>query len=101
MTLREVPRGLDVLRLPRVRLLDEDVLARLQRAHRPLVMQRSGQRDVHGVDTLIGKQLLVGAVRALDAVLACVRLRARAIPRAYCDDLGRARRRSAHPRSRC
>jgi hypothetical protein len=51
------------------------VLARLERADRPLDVQRVGQRDVDGVDLVVGEERLVAAVRPLDAVLARVGLR--------------------------
>ena len=61
---------------------------------------RVGQRDVDGVDLGVGEQRLVGAVRARDAVLVGVRLRAR--PRSRLrdgDDLDAVRR--AARRARC
>jgi hypothetical protein len=69
------PRLVHLLREARVRLLDEHVLPGREGAHRPLVVERVRQRDVDRVDSVVGEQLLVRAVRALDPVLARVRLR--------------------------
>src|SRR5262249_49503428 len=42
-----------------VRLLAEDVLARLERPHRPVVMHAVGQADVDGVDLGVGQHRVV------------------------------------------
>ncbi len=73
----------------RVRLLAQHVLARLERAHRPLVVQAVRQRDVDGVDLRVGEQRVVRAVRARQT-----RAPARTRPR----DPGRgSRRRRSRP----
>ena len=65
--------------VPRVRLLDEDVLAGLDRLQRPLVVHPVRERDVDGVELVVGEQLLVAAVGARDPVLGRVRLRLGAV----------------------
>ena len=69
LALGDVEGALDLLGAARQRLLAEHVLAGLERADRPLDVQRVGQRDVDRVDLGVGEQRLVGAVRARDAVL--------------------------------
>jgi len=54
------------------------------------VVQRVRQRDVDRVDAVVGEELVVRAVRALDPVLVRVCLRPRRIPRADGDDLERS-----------
>ena len=65
---------LDLGRAARVGLLAEDVLARGERVHRPLVVHAVRERDVDGVDVGVGEERLVRAVGARDAVLARVGL---------------------------
>ena len=85
-----VPRLVDLRRHARVRLLDEHVLAGVERAQRPLVVQRVRQRDVDGVDLLVGEQRIVRTASARgDPVLAGVRLGARLVARRDRDDLER------------
>ncbi len=82
-----------------VRLLDEDMLAGGERAHRPGVVQRSRERDVDRVDLGVAEQFLVRAVRPLDPVLVGVRLSTSSVPRPDRDDLERRIRRRARPGS--
>ena len=56
------------------RLLAEHVLARLERADRPLDVERVRQPDVDGLDLRIREQRLVAAVGAVDPALARVRV---------------------------
>ena len=51
--------GRDLLRVARERLLAEDVLAGLERADRPLAMERVRQRDVHRICARSGGMALV------------------------------------------
>ena len=67
--LREIERLLDVGSAAAVGLLAEDVLARFERTHRPFVVERVRQRDVHGVDAGVREQSVVRAVCARDVVL--------------------------------
>ena len=53
---------LDLVRIARVRLLAEHVLAGCDRAQRPFVVQLVGQRDVHGIDAGVGEQRVLAAV---------------------------------------
>ena len=53
----------------RERLLDEDVLAVLEREDRVLGVQRMRGRDVDDVDVRVGDEVFVRAVRARDAEL--------------------------------
>jgi hypothetical protein len=82
-----VEGALHLGRPPVERLLAEDVLARLERADRPLDVERVRERDVQGVELGIGEQLVVGAVGPLEAVLARVVLGAPAVAAADGDDL--------------
>ncbi len=77
--IRPVPIGhvegpLDVVRPPAQWFLAEHVLARLQRADRPLDVHRVRKRDVDGVHVGIGEQLLVAPVCALDVPLPAISL---------------------------
>ena len=74
-----VEGALDLLGPPVERLLAEDVLAGLERAHRPLDVKRVRQRDVDRLDVGVREQRLVAPVGALDPVLARVRLGARLV----------------------
>src|SRR6266571_9300972 len=76
------------LRAPAERLLAEDVLAGLQSPDRPVGVQRVRQRDVDDLDVLVVEQCLVAAVRALDAVLAGIRLGAPLVATRDGDDVG-------------
>jgi hypothetical protein len=58
-TLGCVERALDLIGPPVERFFAEHVLARLERAHRPLEVQRVRKRDVDGVDLVVGEQRLV------------------------------------------
>ena len=87
-----IPRLLDLGRPARVGLLDEDVLAGLDRLQRPLVMHPVRQRDVDGVDPVVVEQRLVAPVRACDPVLARVRLRAGGVAARHRGDLDLRRR---------
>src|SRR5262249_9462960 len=57
---------LDLLGVPRQRLLAEDVLACFERPDRPLAVQRVRERDVDRLDVGILEQRLVAPVRTLD-----------------------------------
>src|SRR4029079_19451368 len=70
------------------RLFRQHVLPGLERAHRPLDVERVGQRDVDRVELGIGKQLVVASVRALDLVLARVLVGTLLVAAAHCNDLG-------------
>ena len=91
-----VERGVDLGRPARERLLAEDVLARLEAPHRPFDVHRVRERDVDRVHVVRGDELVVGAVRALDAALVCVGLGPRAVAARHRDDLDVIRR--ARPR---
>ncbi len=91
LPLGDVERVLDLRGAARERLLDEHVLARLERAHRPLGVQRVGERDVHRVDVGVGEQRLVRAVRRPDLAGARVRPRALVLAAGHRDDLHRVR----------
>ena len=69
-----VPGLLDLGGAARVGLLDQDVLARLDRLERPLVVHPVRQRDVDRVDPVVREQRLVAAVRPPDPVLGRVGL---------------------------
>jgi hypothetical protein len=87
LALRDVERGLDRGRVARERLLDEDVLPRLERAGRPFDVERARERDVDGVHVGVREELVVAPVRARDPSLRCVRLGASAIAARDGDDL--------------
>jgi len=65
-----VEGALDLLRPPVERLLAEHMLSGLERAHRPLDVQRVRQRDVDRVDVRILEERLIRAVRGRDLPLA-------------------------------
>ena len=88
-----VPRLLGLGGPARVGLLDQDVLAGLDRLQRPLVVHAVRERDVDGVDPVVVEQRLVAAVGALDPVLARVGLRAGAVAARHGGDLDLRRRR--------
>ena len=71
--------------MTRVRLLAENMLAGLEGAHRPLVVERSGERDYDRIDCVVGEQRVVRGMGALDPVLACERLRPGEVARRDCD----------------
>jgi hypothetical protein len=56
---------LDLIGMSRERLLDQHVLAGVERRERPLHVQPVGKRDVNGLDVGIGQQPLVAPVGAL------------------------------------
>ena len=56
----------DVLRRQRERLLAQHVFPGVERAQRPLDVQRVGKRNVDGVDARIAQQIFVAAVRLRD-----------------------------------
>ena len=85
-----VERARDVVGVTRQRLLAEHVPAGLQRAQRPLDVERVRQRDVDRLDVRIGEQRLVGAVRTWNAERPRLSLGARAVARADRDDLDAA-----------
>jgi hypothetical protein len=92
--------ALDLLRAAVERLLAEDVLAGLERPDRPLDVQRVRQRDVDGLDVVVGEERLVAPVCALDPLLARIGLRARLVAARHGDDLdpvGLARAREDEP----
>ena len=78
---------LDLDRAAVERLLAQDMLARLDRAHRPLDVHRVRERDVDGLDIGVLEQRLVASVRTLDPVLARVCLCAVAVAAADGDEL--------------
>ena len=84
-------RLLDLRRATRVGLLAEDVLARGEGMHRPLVVHPVRERDVDGVDVVVGEERLVRGVGALDPVLGRVRLGLRAVAAADRDDVDEVR----------
>ena len=84
-------RLLDLRRATRVRLLAEDVLARGEGMHRPLVVHPVGERDVDGVDVVVRQERLVRRVGALDPVLGGVRLCLCAVAAADRDDVDEVR----------
>ena len=59
-------------RRQRQRLLAQDVFAGIERAERPLDVQRVRQRDVDRIDTAIAQQRVVAAVSDRDIPVACV-----------------------------
>src|SRR5690606_11758292 len=81
----------DLLRLrsgPREGLLDEHVLAGLDRGQRVLGVLRVRARDVHGIALRVRDESLVTLVRRGDAVLRGEALGADVVARAHRDDLG-------------
>jgi hypothetical protein len=76
---RDCRDAIDVLRRERQRLFAQDVLARIERAQRPLDVQRIRQRDVNRVDGRIADQGVVAGVCDRDLPLGGIRLSAPAI----------------------
>ena len=86
-----VEGGLDLRGAARHRLLAEHVLARLERADRPLAVERVREGDVDGLDVRVVEQRLVAAVRALDAPLPRVLLGAGGVAARDRDQVARVR----------
>jgi hypothetical protein len=75
--LRRVEQFFDPLGVSRHRLLAQDVLARPEGTNRPFDVERVRERDVDHLESGIGEQLLVRAVRLRDVVVSRVRHGAR------------------------
>ncbi len=69
---RRVARVIEVRGARERGLLDDDVLARLQRAHGPLEVQRGRREHERGVDARVGERRVIGFERTRAAVAACV-----------------------------
>ncbi len=80
--------ALDLFRTSVERLLADNVLAGLEGAYGRLDVERVRQGDVDGLDVRICQQPVVAAVRALDALLACVVLGALLLSARDRDHLG-------------
>ncbi len=72
-----IERFHDLVRVARVRLLAQDVLAGCQGPQGPLVVERVGQADIDGIDRGIGQQVVIAAMRAGDTGV--IRERARTL----------------------
>jgi hypothetical protein len=88
---RGIERALDLVRPFVHRLLAEDMFAGLERADRPLDVQRVRQRVVDHLDLVVLEQRLVAAVRARELVLLRVLVGARLVAAGDGDDLRRVR----------
>ena len=101
-----VERLLHLFGPTRERLLAEHVLPRLEGPQRPLHVQRVRKRDVDRIHVRVSEQRVIAPVRALDAMLAGIRLRTRGVTTGHGDHrdpiglLGSCEHETVDPRGR-
>jgi hypothetical protein len=77
----------DLIRMPREGLLDEDVLAGVERLDGPRNVELVRQGDVDRVEVSVAEERFIAAVRALEPMLLGVRARPRLVAARDGDDI--------------